>query len=84
MAAPLHAIRFPFAIDAGAGALAQESDYETYIRQLIRRIDHLHEVDAGHPRGSGLFAQGGAAVEARHQSVTSTLRNCRSPWATTV
>ena len=35
MPAPLHAIHFPFAIDAGAGALAQESDYETYIRQLI-------------------------------------------------
>ena len=37
-AAPLHAIRFPFAIDAGAGALAQESDYENYIRQLIRQV----------------------------------------------
>ncbi|MCW3475300.1 GPW/gp25 family protein [Limobrevibacterium gyesilva] len=38
MTAPLHAIRYPFAIDAGAGALAEESDYETYIRQLIRQV----------------------------------------------
>jgi hypothetical protein len=38
MAAPLHAVRFPFAIDAGAGALAEENDYERYIRQLIRQV----------------------------------------------
>jgi phage baseplate assembly protein W len=38
MPEPLHAIRFPFAIDTGAGALAQESDYEAYIRQLIRQV----------------------------------------------
>ena len=38
MAEPFHAIRFPFAIDAGAGALAQEGDYEAYVRQLIRQV----------------------------------------------
>src|ERR1051326_2636797 len=38
MPEPLHAIRFPFTIDAGAGVLAQESDYEAYIRQLIRQV----------------------------------------------
>jgi phage baseplate assembly protein W len=38
MAQPLHAIRYPFAIDAGAGALAQESDYEAYIRELIQQV----------------------------------------------
>ena len=38
MPEPLHAVRFPFAIDPGAGALAQEGDYEAYIRQLIRQV----------------------------------------------
>jgi hypothetical protein len=38
LAEPLHAIRFPFAIDAGAGALAEEGDYEAYVRQLIRQV----------------------------------------------
>src|SRR5947209_19981595 len=38
MPEPLHAIRFPFAVDRGAGALAQEGDYEAYIRQLIRQV----------------------------------------------
>jgi phage baseplate assembly protein W len=35
---PLHAVRYPFAIDAGAGALAQQRDYEAYIRELIRQV----------------------------------------------
>jgi phage baseplate assembly protein W len=38
MLPPLHAIRFPFAIDAGAGTLAEECDYERYIQQLIRQV----------------------------------------------
>jgi phage baseplate assembly protein W len=36
--APLHALRFPFGIDAGAGRAAEESDYEAYVRQLIRQV----------------------------------------------
>jgi len=38
MAEPFHAIRFPFAIDAGGGALAEEGNYETYVRQLIHQV----------------------------------------------
>jgi hypothetical protein len=38
MAEILHALRFPFAIDAGGGRAAEESDYETYVRQLIRQV----------------------------------------------
>jgi uncharacterized protein len=38
MAEPLHAVHFPFAIDAGSGALAEEGDYDAYIRQLIRQV----------------------------------------------
>ncbi len=34
----LHALRYPFAIDAGGGRVAEESDYEAYIRQLIRQV----------------------------------------------
>ena len=34
----LHAIKYPFAIDAGGGRAAEESDYEAYIRQLIRQV----------------------------------------------
>lgn len=34
----LHAIKYPFAIDAGGGQVGEEGDYETYIRQLIRQV----------------------------------------------
>ena len=34
----LHALKYPFAIDAGGGRAAEESDYEAYIRQLIRQV----------------------------------------------
>ena len=34
----LHAIKYPFAIDAGGARAAEESDYEAYIRQLIRQV----------------------------------------------
>ena len=38
MAEILHALRHPFAIDAGGGRAAEESDYDTYVRQLIRQV----------------------------------------------
>lgn len=38
MATPLHALRYPFGIDAGAGRAAEEGDYEAYVRQLIRQV----------------------------------------------
>lgn len=38
MATPITSIRFPFAIDARQGRLAQEYDYERYIQQLIRQV----------------------------------------------
>lgn len=38
MAEQLHAIRFPFAVDANGGRIAEESDYDAYIRQLIRQV----------------------------------------------
>jgi phage baseplate assembly protein W len=38
MAEILHALRYPFAVDAGGGRAAEESDYDTYVRQLIRQV----------------------------------------------
>ena len=38
MAEILHALRYPFAIDAGGGRATEESDYDTYVRQLIRQV----------------------------------------------
>ena len=31
-------LKYPFAIDANAGRVAEEPDYEAYIRQLIRQV----------------------------------------------
>ncbi len=38
MADPVRRIRYPFAVDAGAGRLAEELDYDAYVRQLIRQV----------------------------------------------
>jgi phage baseplate assembly protein W len=38
MAKPNTTIRFPFAINEQLGRLAQEADYEEYIKQLIRQV----------------------------------------------
>ena len=38
MSRPLTVIRFPFAIRDQLGRLAQEPDYEEYIKQLIRQV----------------------------------------------
>lgn len=38
MKTTITAIRFPFAIDDRLGRLAQENNYEQYIKQLIRQV----------------------------------------------
>ncbi len=38
MKSPITSIRYPFAIDDRLGRLAQEPDYEAYIKQLIRQV----------------------------------------------
>jgi phage baseplate assembly protein W len=38
MAEVFHALRFPFAIDANAGRLARERDYDDYLRGLITQV----------------------------------------------
>jgi uncharacterized protein len=37
-AAPLHALRYPFAVDVGGGRAGEEGDYDAYVRQLIRQV----------------------------------------------
>ena len=38
MSEPITSIHFPFAIDRQLGRLAQERDYDEYIKQLIRQV----------------------------------------------
>ena len=38
MSKPITTIHFPFAINGQLGRLAQEGDYEEYIKQLIRQV----------------------------------------------
>jgi Bacteriophage baseplate protein W len=38
MSTPVTTIRFPFSINGQLGRLAQEKDYEEYIKQLIRQV----------------------------------------------
>lgn len=38
MARPIHAIRYPLAIDARLGRVAEEHDHDEYVRQLIRQV----------------------------------------------
>ena len=33
-----HALRFPLAVDRQTGRMARETDYDAYIRQLIRQV----------------------------------------------
>lgn len=35
---PLHALRYPLKVDGLGGRLAEETDYDAYIRQLIRQV----------------------------------------------
>ena len=38
MREPIHAIRFPFAVDESRGRLAGEPDYVAHVEQLIRQV----------------------------------------------
>lgn len=38
MKAPITTIRYPFAIDAGLGRLAEEADYPAHVEQLILQV----------------------------------------------
>lgn len=38
MPTPIHALRFPFSVDAGLGQLREETDRDAYIAQLVRQV----------------------------------------------
>lgn len=68
MADTLHALRYPFAIDRGGGRAAEESDYEAYVRQLIRQVlftapgERINRPDFGAGLRRMVFAPNSPAV----------------------
>ena len=83
----LHAIKYPFAINAGAGKAAEESDYEAYVRQLIRQVlmtapgERINRPDFGAGIRRMVFAPNNPATA----SLTQTLiYQALSKWLATV
>jgi len=71
----LHALKYPFAIDKGGGRAAEESEYDDYIRQLIRQVlmtapgERINRPDFGAGIRRMVFAPNSSAVA----SLTQTL-----------
>ncbi len=87
MAEVLHALKYPFAIDAGGGRAAEESDYEAYVRQLIRQVlmtapgERVNRPDFGAGIRRMVFAPNNPAAA----SLTQTLiYQALSRWLSTV
>jgi len=74
MADILHALRYPFAIDRGGGRAAEESDYEAYVRQLIRQVlftapgERINRPDFGAGLRRMVFAPNSPAVASLAQT----------------
>lgn len=74
MAEILHALRYPFAIDAGGGRAAEEADYEAYVRQLIRQVlltapgERINRPDFGAGIRRMVFAPNSPAVASLAQT----------------
>lgn len=57
-----NAMRFPFVVDRGGGRIREESDYEEYVRQLIRQVlltnlgERVNRPDFGSEIRRSLFA----------------------------
>jgi len=80
----LHALRYPFAIDAGGGRAAEEGDYDSYVRQLIRQVlltapgERINRPDFGAGVRRMVFAPNSPAVASLaqtfvHQALTRWL-----------
>ena len=71
----LHALKYPFAIDAGGGRGAEEGDYDAYVRQLIRQVlltaqgDRVNRPDFGAGIRRMVFAPNSPAVASLAQTV---------------
>lgn len=74
MAEVLHALKYPLAIDAGGGRVAEEGDYETYVRQLIRQVlltaqgERINRPDFGAGVRRMVFAPNAPAVASLAQT----------------
>ncbi len=74
MADVLHALKYPFAIDAGGGRGAEEGDYEAYVRQLIRQVlltaqgERINRPDFGAGIRRMVFAPNSPAVASMAQT----------------
>jgi len=70
----LHALKYPFAIDAGSGRGAEEGDYDAYVRQLIRQVlltaqgDRVNRPDFGAGIRRMVFAPNSPAVASLAQT----------------
>jgi len=70
----LHALKYPFAIDAGGGRGAEEGDYDAYVRQLIRQVlltaqgDRVNRPDFGAGIRRMVFAPNSPAVASLAQT----------------
>ena len=87
MTDPLHALKYPFAVDRGGGRGAEESDYEAYIRQLIRQVlltapgERINRPDFGAGVRRMVFAPNNPAVA----SLTQTfVYQALTRWLSTV
>lgn len=83
----LHALKYPFAIDAGGGRAAEEQDYDAYVRQLIRQVlmtapgERINRPDFGAGIRRMVFAPNNPAAA----SLTQTLvYQALSKWLATV
>lgn len=74
MAEVLHALKYPFGVDAGGGRAAEEGDYEAYIRQLIRQVlltaqgERINRPDFGAGVRRMVFAPNSPAVASMAQT----------------
>lgn len=74
MSDTLHALRYPFAVDAGGGRAAEEGDYEAYVRQLIRQVlltapgERVNRPDFGAGLRRMVFAPNSPAVASLAQT----------------
>ena len=70
----LHALKYPFAIDAGGGRGAEEGDYDAYVRQLIRQVlltaqgERINRPDFGAGIRRMVFAPNSPAVASLAQT----------------
>ena len=74
-AAPFTSLRYPFAIDAAQGQIAQERDYAAHVEQLIKQLlltspgERIDRPDFGCGIKRLVFAPGGEVAAALAQTI---------------